>query len=162
MITQFLKEAPVNWLGFNRRELRLSQRLVESEDQVRWLGRQLREATKKNSNIQECIYCAVGLESLPMPKSFAKSTFFCILLPFFAHHTIIHVTYVFCLSFSNLFLPFLLPLEKFPKSSWNHPPHQGGWIIYFGESFSVSMDMINNFWKIVFHFMVWRNYSYWI
>ena len=29
---------------------------------------------------------------------------------------------------------------------------QGGWIIYFGKSFSVSMDMVNGFWKIVFHF----------
>ena len=29
---------------------------------------------------------------------------------------------------------------------------QGGWIIYFGESFSVSMDMVNDFLKIVFKF----------
>ena len=29
---------------------------------------------------------------------------------------------------------------------------QGGWIIYFGESFSLSYDMVNDFWKIVSHF----------
>ena len=29
---------------------------------------------------------------------------------------------------------------------------QGGWIIYFGELFSVSIVMVNDFWKIVFHF----------
>ena len=29
---------------------------------------------------------------------------------------------------------------------------QGGWILYFGESFSVSMDMVIDFWKIVFNY----------
>ena len=37
-----------------------------------------------------------------------------------------------------------------------YSPDQGGGIIYFGESFSVSMDMVNAFWKIIFIFMVWK------
>ena len=30
--------------------------------------------------------------------------------------------------------------------------YQGGKIMYFGEPFTISMDMVNDFWKIVFHF----------
>ena len=38
--------------------------------------------------------------------------------------------------------------------------YQGRWIIYFGESFSVSMDMAMISEKLYFTFMVWRNYSH--
>jgi len=41
------KESRSNWLGLNRREASLVQRLRESEDQVRWLGRQLRLTQSK-------------------------------------------------------------------------------------------------------------------
>ena len=37
------------------------------------------------------------------------------------------------------------------KSFFYKLPYKGGWIIYFGESFSVSLDMGNNFWKIAFY-----------
>ena len=43
------------------------------------------------------------------------------------------------------------------------PCYQGGWIIYFGESFLVSMaHMVSDFWKLDFISMVWRNYCHWI
>ena len=42
--------------------------------------------------------------------------------------------------------------HKSVKSDKKKYIFQGGWIIYFGESCSVSMDMVNDFWKIVLHF----------